>query len=388
MTNVAIASTDRRDGDAGNFLGARLRKELNGPPDALLVFAAPDNDFPALLSELSASAGTRTIIGCSSAGEFTSDGSGNGLTCAMALQSPEMRFTASLATNLAESRIVAAETLTRNLAGMKTAAYKHRAAIVFLDVLAGFADDFIDQLTTQTAGQYRFVGGGAGDNARFKKTFVFCGTEAHADAAVALEVLSSKPLGIGVKHGWTPASEPLRVTESNVSSVQSFNVAPAVEAFQEHAETSSQPFDVSDPMPFFLHNIVGVQTAGGHKLRVPLGVSPEGGVITAAEVPTGATACIMSTGTESASEAAASATRDALEQIESSGNKPRAALFLDCVATRLRLGATFDRELEAVAKELKGVPFAGFNSHGQIVRSDGQFSGFHNCTAVICIFPD
>jgi hypothetical protein len=44
--------------------------------------------------------------------------------------------------------------------------------------------------------------------------------------------------------------------------------------------------------------------------------------------------------------------------------------------------------LDAVAAELGGAPFAGFNSYGQIVRADGQFSGFHNCTAVVCVLPD
>ena len=42
----------------------------------------------------------------------------------------------------------------------------------------------------------------------------------------------------------------------------------------------------------------------------------------------------------------------------------------------------------AVSAELGDVPFAGFNSYGQIVRAAGQFSGFHNCTAVVCVIPD
>lgn len=77
-----------------------------------------------------------------------------------------------------------------------------------------------------------------------------------------------------------------------------------------------------------------------------------------------------------------------MDQVKKSGHTPRAALFFDCVATRLRLGAGFNDELDAVAAELGTAPFAGFNSHGQIVRSEGQFNGFHNCTAVVCVFPD
>ena len=96
----------------------------------------------------------------------------------------------------------------------------------------------------------------------------------------------------------------------------------------------------------------------------------------------------MSTGTQSAVDAASAAVRDAMNQVEREGHTPKAALFFDCVATRLRLGEDFNTELAAVGKELKSAKFAGFNSYGQIVRAEGQFSGFHNCTAVVCVFPD
>jgi hypothetical protein len=34
-----------------------------------------------------------------------------------------------------------------------------------------------------------------------------------------------------------------------------------------------------------------------------------------------------------------------------------------------------------------GQRHAGCNTFGQIARGEGQFSGFHNCTAVVCIIP-
>jgi hypothetical protein len=40
-----------------------------------------------------------------------------------------------------------------------------------------------------------------------------------------------------------------------------------------------------------------------------------------------------------------------------------------------------------VQEELGEVPYAGFNTYGQIAQSAGQFSGFHNCTAVVCVLP-
>ena len=31
--------------------------------------------------------------------------------------------------------------------------------------------------------------------------------------------------------------------------------------------------------------------------------------------------------------------------------------------------------------------YVGCNTHGQIARAEGQFGGFHNCTAVVCVLP-
>ena len=219
-------------------------------------------------------------------------------------------------------------------------------------------------------------------------THVFHDTVARTDSMVALEILSNKPIGIGSKHGWAPASDALRVTETAEACVVSFNVAPAVEAFEDHAASSGQAFDHDDPLPFFLHNIVGVKTDEGHKLRVPLGIGPDGGITHAAEIPLGATAHIMSIPPAAAVAAATTATRDAVTQVIEAGHRPAGALFLDCVATRLRLGRGFDDELAAVSEVLGDTAFAGFNSYGQIVRAEGQFSGFHNCTAVVVVFPE
>jgi hypothetical protein len=389
MTDVVTVSTALHDAEAGVDLAMQIRRGLDGGvADAIIVFASSQNDYGALLDSLQKGSGARTIAGCSSAGEFTSDTSGTGMSSAIALRSPEMRFTSVLARDLSTDRQKAAEQLARGFSGLETSTFRYRNALVLVDALAGHAEDLVDRLTLATGGMYRFFGGGAGDDANFAKTFVFSGTEAATNAVVALEILSNKQLGIGARHGWSAAGDALRVTETADSCVVSLNVAPAVEAFEEHATATNQRFDSSDPLPFFLHNIVGVKTDDGYKLRVPLGVGGEGQVVFAAEVPTGSTAQIMSTGAASAVAAAASATRDAMQQVERDGNTPKAALFFDCVATRLRLGQEFGKELDAVAKELKDARFVGFNSYGQIVRAEDQFSGFHNCTAVVCVIPE
>lgn len=253
------------------------------------------------------------------------------------------------------------------------------------DVLAGHADRLVDELTLATAGQYQFFGGGAGDNASFARTSVFCGREVLNGAAVALEILSEKPIGVGVRHGWEPASNGLRVTEVDGLRLVSLNGLPAVEAFQAHAATTGQTLNTSSPIPFFLHNILGVETPVGHRLRVPLQVFDDGSVLCAAEIPEGAVVHIMRTSNTSAIQAAEQATDAALAGMQ--GNAVQAALFFDCVATRLRMGREFEYEVRSVRERLGGADLVGCNTHGQIARADGQFDGFHNCTAVVALLP-
>jgi hypothetical protein len=388
VTDLSIVQTALRDHDAGTELGMKIVAQIGGAPDAVIVFSSPANNHSSLLRTLVETTGTKVLVGCSSAGEYTADASGEGLTCAVALRAADMRFAASVGRTISTNYRKAADDLANGFDGDVVNEFRHHTALILIDALAGHTENFVEALTVATAGTYRFFGGGAGDDARFQSTKVFCGTEVYSDAAVGLEILSDKPFGIGARHGWCPVGAPLRVTESEQSSILSLNVAPAVEAFADHAEATNQRFDPADPMPFFLHNIVGIETDTGHKLRVPLGLTGDGGVVCAADVPMGATAHIMRIEKPAAAEAAVDAARDAMQQVESEGFRPKGVLFFDCVATRLRLGQEFGSELDALSTEIGGIPFAGFNSYGQVVRSQGQFSGFHNCTAVVCVIPE
>lgn len=386
MTVAAVAMTSARGTEAGEELGTNVLRQLGEvPPDALIVFATPDQDHSALLGALSRACRPDVLVGCSSAGEFTGEDAGEGRTCVVALVAPEMRFAATLGRGVGRDQAAAAEQLVAGFGGIHTPEYRYRAALLLTDALAGFTDDLVDRLTLLTGGVYRFFGGGAGDDARFQRTVVFCGTEVATGSAVALEILSNKPIGVGVRHGWAPGGERMRVTESDGMRVASLNAVPAADVFEAHANATGQNFERREPVPFFLHNVLGLESPEGYRLRVPLAVQEDGSIACAAEVPSDATACIMTTTPTEAADAAAWATRTALEQME--GHEPAVALVFDCVATRLRLGQAFNDELDAIRKELGDVPLAGFNTYGQIAKAEGQFSGFHNCTAVVCAIP-
>ena len=382
---TATAYTDSDDSAAaGRALGRQISSALSGPPDAIVVFAAPGYAHSELLEALAAEHPSALLVGSSSAGEFTHEEHGQGAACALGLKSGDVRFAVGVGRDLHVSSTMAARQIASTFRGADQPTL-HKAALVLTDALAGHAPGLVHELMIATGAQYQFFGGGAGDNAEFIRTVVFNGTEVLSDAAVALEILSPRPLGVGVGHGWEPVADALRVTDAEGLRLGSLNGMPAVEAFETHAALTGQAFDPKAPLPFFLHNILGIETPSGHQLRMPLAVDESGAVHCAAEVPVGSRVRIMHSTVEASLQATSRATAAALANI--GGQAPGVALFFDCAATRARIGDEYTMELEAVRAQLPAIPMVGCVTHGQIARADGQFDGFHNCTALVCVLP-
>ena len=388
MTISAVAFTDvNLPKQAGESLALQINKEMQGhDPDVVIVFASSAYDYSTLLKTVKQHCKPRILVGSSSAGEFTSAHFGTDCACAIGIYSDEIKFSAGLAQGITNGRQKVADDLHKALASFDNFEYQYHSAMIFADALSGYTDELIEILTEKTVGKYQFFGGGAGDNANFMNTHVFFDTEAHTDASVILEILSNKPVGIGTAHNWKPISKKMRVTEVDGRRLISLNARPATELFMEHAETTGQSFDLKQPIPYFLHNILGMEIAGGYKLRAPLGIDADGAVILASDLPVGAYVTFMGTDSDGARRAAMDAAESAVKKLQ--GNKPSVALFFDCVATRLRMGKAFDFELAQINETLDGTNYVGCNTYGQVARVEGQFSGFQNCTAIVCVIPD
>ncbi|MFP5381708.1 MAG: FIST signal transduction protein [Gammaproteobacteria bacterium] len=372
---------------AGKELGQLVAHAFGGePPDVAIVFASSIYAYEDLLESIDASCRPGILVGCSSAGEFAGRLSGTQSASILAIRSSEMHFRAVVGLGLKNDPAQAARSCVAGLAGMQRIDYPYRTALVLTDALAGYVDELINHINVGSGASYQIFGGGAGDDAQFSVTHVFHGTRALHDAVVLLEILSHRAIGIGAAHGWEPRGERLRVTHAVRNRVYSLNALPLDEVFTEYAVQTGQKFDPADPMPFFLNNVVGIEEDAGYKLRVPLSLHDDGSVSFAAEIPPGAVVSLMGATTGSTCDAASLAAREAKNALD--GGAIGCALVFDCAATRLRLGRAFDDELNAIEMTLGSDKYVGCNTYGQIVRVHGQFSGFHNCTAVVCVFPD
>ena len=388
LTQVAVCHTALRGSyEAGTYLAKSVSERLSGvKPDVIIVFASPSHSLPHLIDALHDFACPDILVGCSSAGEFSGLYSGESSASVMAIRSDDILFNAGVGTGLRKDRESSVQQLLPVFTADQHKDHPYRFALVLTDALAGYADQLIQDITLHTKGTYQLFGGGAADDARFHETHVFLGRAQYTDSAVVLEMLSKKPIGLGVKHGWAPASAPLRVTEAEGTRLISMNAAVSADVFEEHAIQTNQIFNRDDPLPFFLHNVIGIDTGDGYKLRVPLTLEADGSITCASEIPVGSTVYIMTGNVATACDAARHAAQTAIEKLQ--GSRHAGALMFDCAATRLRLGQAFGNELSAVAEVLGSENFAGCNTYGQIVRAEGQFSGFHNCTAVVLAIPE
>ena len=201
MTESVVVYSALKSGAAGADLAEQIRAQFGDTaPDAIILFASSVHDFPQLLSALSERCHPVALVGCSSAGEFVTGAAGTGRSCAVALRSSDIVFRAAVATDLASDRARAAGTLLAQFTGEAHPEFRYRSALVLSDALAGFTDELIESLTLMSGGTYQFFGGGAGDDAQFQRTDVFCGATVYCDAVVSLEMLSHKPIGLGVRH--------------------------------------------------------------------------------------------------------------------------------------------------------------------------------------------
>lgn len=387
MTESAVVHCDLDDSrEAGLVLGRSLLESLQGQrPDAVLVMAARPHDYRALLRGLEDACRPGVMVGGTAVGGFTRKALLEGSVCAVGLRSTEMRFGAAVGTGIGKSRSQAARELIGSLRGLVEPQTLFRSAIVLIDARAADAEGFLEDLTALTGGTYQLFGGGATDDPLVTDSHLFVGTEVVSNAAVALEILSNKPLGMGVFHGWRPTSPPMRVTEAEGRCLISLNARPAVDAFVDHAEATGQRFDPAQPRPFFLANILGIQERRGHKLRVPLAVQPDGSIVCATEIPVESVVHVMGTSVEAATAAAARAIRGVRDQL--GPYVPELTLFFDCLAARARQELGIGADLRTLENELGTERYVGFGTAGQLARAEGQFSGFHNSTSVVCVIP-
>lgn len=358
-------------------------------PRLAVVFASSTLDLECVVREVGDELDGVPLIGCSSSGEFTHDDRANGGVAVTVIASDRMEVTVGVGENFAADVAGAVRAATADFAATRGDAlrpgWRGRTLFLFVDGLAGRAEEVITALISHTGMQYQLFGGAAADDLKFHRTFVFHNRRVLTGAFVCAEILSEKPFSIAFSHGWVPAGPVLRVTAAEGAVLRELNGMPAWDAYLEFAAEQGLPAPAAGAeAPFLMRHILGMQVPGGHKLRVPLFKNADGSLGCAAEVPEGALVQIM----QSNDLAILAGGESAVRRAAGADGPPLAgALVVECVATRLHLGERFSDQVGTTARSVDPAHMIGCASFGQLARVDAEFSGLMDATSLVCLIP-
>jgi hypothetical protein len=391
-TRIATALAGGHTEEASNALVGELRSKLDGASPALvLLFASTTQRLDGVQRSIKAAFPGATVIGSSTAGEFTEQRDTKGSVSAFALAG-DFRVFSGIGTGLKRDVEGAVQ---RALGGgpSELAGYPHRTGILMLDPLSGNGEEATLIAAGLLGPDTPLVGGAAGDDLKMAETRVGLDTEVASDAVVAAVIFSKAPFGVGVCHGHDSLGAPMKVTRAEGNVVHEVDGRPAWDVWVDAtraaaAKTGRDPSRLSpdEVGAYLLTYEAGLDSGAAEmKIRAPLSKSASGALSFACGIAEGAGIRI----TESAPQRQVESAREAARRAKSNmnGGQVAGALVFDCICRNLILGDDFQVAVRAISEELGGVPLAGYETYGEIALAAGDMSGFHNTTTVVLAVP-
>lgn len=391
------ASTLEESADASREALAEATTDLE-PADVVLavVMASPAQQPELIIETVESELGDVPIVGATSTGEFTDEIVTEGGIVIALLASDELETATALANGVSENVFATVERAVDQLPPVEELAGEHTAAITFHDGLAGNGEQ-ISLVTNQLLGNVALAGGSAGDDLAMEKTLVFT-EDGVADNGVAIALISGdRPFGLGINHGHEPISPTYEVTKAEGNVVLELDGEPAYDVWmREVADLAQREYGIDvesvsggDQEQFTLLTQFefGIPTGeNSYKIRWPgMTDSTDGSLVFATSVPAGTEGQIMHGTKEEVVSAAGKTAKSALSQLDETD--PAGALVFDCACRELLLEEEYDTAIEAVSNELP-VPFAGFETYGEICMPPGAASGYHNTTMSVLLIPE
>lgn len=348
-------------GDAVVVLAQDLHQELQGRSAvAVLYFASSGYDPDQLAGPISAHFPGAAVIGCSTAGEFTDRAVATGGISAMALPS-EMLVRARAALGELSGDVVvgtleAVTGLERSLGCQLRALRPDRhVGFVLIDGIAG-CEERVNETLGNAAPLLEFVGGSAGDDLAFERSWVAVGDQISYHGVALLVGESAVPFQVVKTCSFQPTGKTLTITRTDVTGrcVYEIDGRPAVEAY---AKAVGVPVTQLDSSVWRRHPL-GLMIDGEPWIRSPQSIQPDGAIRLYAQLRPGLQVQVMSAGDLIAD------TRNVLGRIRDDlGGRSGGAVLFNCVLRRLEMDA--DGTTSDFLDAFGGVPTAGFHTYGE-----------------------
>ncbi len=237
----------------------------------------------------------------------------------------------------------------------------------------------------QSALPIPLVGGLAGDDRKFARTFIFAKGQAYADAVGILAGRGPIKLLLNAASGWRPTGDPGFIEAAHDNIVERIGGSTALSFMRERMGKTPSMMDAG-MVPLAT---TSDETDGHPVLRTASYFDHTTGFITVlGGMPVGARVHVC--------EASHADVVGGVDEVLRNGPppdfRPVAALVVSCAGRKWILGDRGQEELTRLQDGLgQNLPLAGFPSFGEIApfrRSDGSYTPthFHNTTLALCLF--
>lgn len=354
---------------------------LHDDAKLVLVFCSDAYDLPALLQAINDETGDVPLIGCSTAGEISSNAAtlasvvitvlgGAGFSCATA------------AAGLADSGPAQAGAAVAACAPQDDPEGS-RILLMLIDGLAPQQEEILLGAYGVLGAGVPLVGGAAADDLKMGRTAQLHGREVLYGSVVAASVDSDADFGIGVQHGWRQVGEAMMVTRAAGGRVYTLNDEPALDAYLDRLNAPAETYvDDGAFQRFAMTRPLSVRRRQGSEVR---GVNAQAdfddrSLGCGGEIPHGGLTWVMEGDAESVLAATDVACRDALDGLT---GPPVGVIAFDCIARRDVLGTVgLADEVARITAHAGAATVSGFYTYGEIARTQG-INGFHHQTLVV-----
>lgn len=235
-----------------------------------LIFCSHSYDRGALAHEIDHALSGVPLIGCTSAGELTTDGYDSDSLVFIGFPASHFHLSILPFPDLDAFDPEAARQRLRQFAA--TARQDARrlgedlshVALILVDGLS-HREELLTMTAQESLGDIELIGGSSGDGLAFRETGVFFGGRFHKDAAALAILSSSKPLHVFSINHYQPGAQRMVITEADAESrtVHEINACPAAD---EYRRLAGHPGVTLDSGFFAAHPLI-VRSGGSYHVR-------------------------------------------------------------------------------------------------------------------------
>lgn len=328
------------------------------------VFASYEFDIQEVLAGAIAQLGNTPLIGFSTSGEISLEGSSRRSVSVALIYSEGIQVRSEWMGGYSGN---SQETVKKLLEAIELDKQLDANLLLVADGLHGDGEQLVKSLPE---GPYQLLGCLAGGDLRLGRTSQIGGAQAGTDGLAAALISGEIKVGVGVGHGWQPVGAYFKVTMARGSLIRSIDGRPASEFYSRLFGYQAREWGFPPLNTLVRLYPLGIEQENGANLQVraPLMMEPDGSLRMNTAIRDGSIGHLLVGSQEKCLEAARRATREALAALD--GAVPVLAIVLTDASWQMLLQGQPGSDVQAVNKILgEDVPVAGGYTFGQLARS-------------------